>query len=83
MKKKCPCCGFLAIDTNDEVITDICEVCFWQYDWVAHESPEKVIGANGVSLNDARINYRKYGACKKEFADRKLVREPLIDEIVR
>ncbi|MBS5484741.1 MAG: hypothetical protein KHX37_07930 [Eubacterium sp.] len=26
--KRCPCCGYLTLDDTDEVITDICDVCF-------------------------------------------------------
>ena len=79
--KKCPCCGFYTVDSDDEVIVDICDVCFWQYDVVAHEHPEISIGPNGLSLNEARINYKKYGACKKQFANTKFVRRPLDDEL--
>ena len=81
MKKKCPCCGFYTIDSDDEVITDICEVCFWQYDITAHEQHERSIGPNGISLDEAKANYKKYGACKREFADKKFVRKPLNEEL--
>lgn len=30
---RCPVCNYLTIDDSFEVITDICPVCFWQYDW--------------------------------------------------
>ena len=26
--KRCPCCGYLTIDDTNELITDICDVCF-------------------------------------------------------
>ena len=81
MKKKCPCCGFYTIDSDDEVITDICEVCFWQYDITAHEQHERSIGPNGISLDEAKANYKKYGACKREFADQNFVRKPLNEEL--
>ena len=82
MKKiECPCCGNYTIESDDEVIVEICEVCFWQYDLVAQKRPEENIGANGVSLIDARRNYKKYRACKKEFADVGLVREPTFEEL--
>lgn len=81
MRMKCPCCGFYTIDGDDEVIVDICEVCFWQYDVMGHEHLEEIIGPNSVSLNDARGNYIKYGACNKKFADRGFVRKPLADEL--
>ena len=80
MFKKCMCCGFYTIDSDDEVISSICDVCFWQYDIVAQQHPEKSIGPNKISLNEAKNNYRRYGACKKEYVDRKLVREPKNDE---
>jgi hypothetical protein len=81
LRKKCPCCGFYTVDSDDEVIVDICEVCFWQYDVMGHECPEEIIGSNKVSLNDARENYKKYGACKIEYASSKWVREPMSDEM--
>lgn len=80
MKNKCPCCGFYTIENHDEIITDICDVCFWQFDIVAQQHPEKSIEANKISLNEAKGNYKKYGACKKEYADKKLVRKPLNEE---
>ncbi|MCH5259572.1 MAG: hypothetical protein J1F18_07460 [Lachnospiraceae bacterium] len=30
---RCPVCNYLTIDDSFEVITEICPVCFWQYDW--------------------------------------------------
>lgn len=53
MRTKCSCCGFYTIDSDDEVIVDICEVCFWKYDAVGHEHLEEIIGSNSVLLNDA------------------------------
>lgn len=75
-KIKCPCCGYFSIDTDDEVIVDICEICLWQYDEVAQENPNKIIGANKVSLNTARENYLKYGVSKIEYIGKNLNRKP-------
>lgn len=81
MKKiQCPCCGYYTISTEDEIIVDICEVCFWQYDTTAHKYPEKSIGPNSVSLNEARVNYIKYGVSEKRFIDKNLTREPYPEE---
>lgn len=77
----CPCCKNYTIESDDEVIVEICEVCFWQYDIIAHERPDSIIGANGISLNEARNNYLQYGICKKEFVDQGLVRKPFIEEL--
>ena len=73
---KCPCCENYTIESDEEFITEICEICFWQYDLLAHNKPDVNIGANGISLYEARENYKKYGACKKDFADKGLVKNP-------
>lgn len=66
-KINCPCCGYYTIDTNDEIIVDICPVCYWQYDEVCHDNPDVVIGPNKVSLNDARKNYKEYKVSDVDF----------------
>lgn len=76
---KCPCCGNFTIESDDEVIVDICDVCLWQYDVVAHEKPDLNIGANHVSLNRARENYKTFGVCKKGY--NYLVRAPFLTEL--
>ena len=77
--KRCPCCGYLTIDDSDEVITDICKVCYWQYDEVSQNNPRKSIGPNRVSLIQARENYKKFGAIEERFI--KFVRKPNINEL--
>lgn len=77
--KRCPCCGYLTIDDSYEVVTDICEVCFWQYDEVAQEMPDRIIGPNKVSLNMAKNNYKIFGASEERFQKR--VRLPYEYEI--
>jgi len=80
MKRKiCPCCGYYTVESDDEVIVDICDVCFWQYDVVAHNHPDISIGANHISLTEARKNYKLFGACKQRFID--YVRQPLFEEL--
>lgn len=76
--KKCPCCGFLTVDDSKEIITDICDVCFWQYDEVAQKNPDTVIGANKVSLNTARENFKAFGAVEERFIN--IVRKPFKNE---
>ncbi|QNK54691.1 CPCC family cysteine-rich protein [Paenibacillus sp. PAMC21692] len=78
-RQQCPCCDFYTVDSEDEVIVDICDVCFWQYDLIAHELPDKNIGANHISLNQARENYKLFDVCKQEF--RHLVRDPIEEEL--
>lgn len=72
MKKlKCPCCGYYTIDNDgDDIVVDICEVCYWQYDVIAQENPNIAIGPNhGVSLNQARENYKRIGASSIRVKD--------------
>ena len=66
------------ITDKDEPLFDICEVCYWQYDPVAHEKPDTIIGANSVSLNQAKINYKEYGASNLRFIS--YVRKPHWEE---
>jgi len=74
----CPCCDYFTFGSKEEALFEICEVCFWQYDEVAHDMPEINIGANHISLNQARENYRDFGACERKFKDS--VREPYKEE---
>ena len=77
--KQCPCCGYFTIDSDDEVIVDICAVCFWQYDIIAHENPDKAIGPNHeLPLNQAIINFKTFKACDKKFISK--VRDPYPEE---
>ena len=81
MKNKmlpCPCCGNYTI-IDDDLIVDICPVCFWQYDIVAQENPDRIIGPNHVSLNTAKENYKKYGAMSFDY--QKYVRAPFLEEL--
>ncbi len=73
-KMICPCCEHKTI--LDEY--DICPVCFWEYDKSQSERPYSTGGANSVSLNEAKANYARYGACEKRFQDK--VRQPLPEE---
>ena len=66
-------------DKKPYTLYEICRVCFWQYDEVAHDDLNKKSGANGITLNEAIQNYKQYGVCKKEFID--MVRPPLEEEL--
>lgn len=77
-KIKCPCCGYYTIEGDDEVIVDICPICYWQYDAMSHNDINKKSGANGITLKEARQNYKKYKVCKKDL--KRYVRKPLEEE---
>jgi hypothetical protein len=54
-------------------------VCHWQEDAVQSDDPDYEGGANDVSLNEARKNFKKYSVVDPEF--KKYVREPREDEL--
>jgi hypothetical protein len=57
---------------------DICEVCFWEDDPAQFEDPELEIGANSISLREAKENFRAFGAAEERFLDN--VRPPRPEE---
>jgi hypothetical protein len=52
----------------------ICPVCFWEDDAVQFDDPGCAGGANHVSLDQARANFRSFGASSE--ACRGDIREP-------
>ena len=82
MKKiMCPCCGYYTHETEFKAgpLFEICEVCLWQYDEVCHDKPDTMTGANSVTLNQARKNFKRIGV-----KDERLIggeRMPLDDEL--
>lgn len=77
MKYKCPCCGYYTF--NEKPSGDICKVCFWEDDLIQLDNPSYEGGANNVSLNQARKNYKLFGAC--EIYMKQYIRKPLKDEL--
>lgn len=75
----CPCCGYLTIGEQPPGMFEICPVCFWEDDNVQFEDPNYTGGANRVSLNQARENFKLFGAVSREFVGQ--VRKPLPEEI--
>ena len=81
MKKyKCPCCGYYTFESKANGTCDICPVCYWEDDLVALKYPEEdVDGSNGVSLKQAQLNYKEFGACERSCVV--YVRKPKKDEL--
>lgn len=75
----CPCCGFVTLPEPSPGSLEICHVCLWQDDMVGFNDPRSAVGPNAVSLDEARLNYREFGACERRFI--KSVRPPSPDEI--
>lgn len=76
-KYHCPCCKHRTLDDEPGTF-DICPVCYWEDDGIQRDKPNYRGGANDISLNEARENYKKIGAISSEYCD--IVRPPLEDE---
>ena len=79
MKYQCPCCGYYTLPEKPTGTYYICKVCYWEDDNVQYYDPDFKGGANDVSLNQARENYRMFGASDGRFRDK--VRPPLEEEL--
>lgn len=79
LKYKCPCCDFYTFSSKPNGEYDICPVCYWEDDPFQSVNPDQEGMANSVSLNQARINYKKFGACQEDMI--KYVRPPKKDEL--
>ena len=74
----CPCCSHLTLDEAPGGSHAICGVCCWEDDGVQLRDPDYRGGANGMSLNEARKNFRQFGASEKRRLPR--VRLPRREE---
>lgn len=83
MKEKCLCCGYKTLPKNVEQCTAfICPVCFWENDTFMknmHDRLEKSDCNRGLTLEQASYNFKRYGACDKEFIAK--VRKPNKEEM--
>jgi hypothetical protein len=70
---QCPCCHYFTL--GEVASYDICPVCFWEDDGTTSEHG---FSPNGISLEEGRMNYLKYGASKER--DLQYVRPPLVSE---
>ena len=75
---RCVCCGCKTISEPTPGTYEVCPVCGWEDDPVQAEDPDYAGGANEVSLNEARKNYRSFGAISREMI--RYVRPPGPDE---
>ena len=76
VKYACPCCEYLTLSEDPPGTFEICPVCYWEDDGSENEMPtsECAGGPNDVSVDQARSNYQKFGACSKAFLSK--VRKP-------
>jgi len=77
-KYKCFCCGYYTFEENVIINHDICPVCAWENDGIQNFNHTFCGGANEVSLNEARENFKLFDVSNKDYLD--LIRKPREDE---
>lgn len=78
-KHQCPCCGYFTFEKEVDNTFAICDVCYWEDDGVQLDDPNYTGGANTMSLNQARENYKRWGAIEERLIE--YVRPPKEDEL--
>ena len=63
LSKRCIIC--LKYSLNADEVSSICPVCFWEDDG---DGAQSSCGPNGIGVDAARTNYRKYGAVRPDLA---------------
>ncbi len=75
----CPCCGYITIPKGGECTAYICPVCLWEMDAFIRSDEEASDQNHGLTLKEARENYRIYGAVIERL--KQYCREPYPEEI--
>ena len=67
---RCPCCSCKTLHQRGGF--EICPVCFWEDDGQDDYDADIVRGGpnGGLSLTEARANYRRFSACDERSIDR-------------
>lgn len=63
----CPACGYATFAIRGN--WDTCPVCGWKSDPMQEAMPDDPVGANGVSLKQARRNFAETGTCSEDARD--------------
>ena len=67
-KYPCPCCGYKTLPVpKEDAIAYICPVCYWENDVFIKSDDEPSDENGGMTLNQARENYKKFGICEERF----------------
>jgi hypothetical protein len=72
----CPCCCHLTLDEPPPGTYLICDVCGWEDDPVQFDDIDYEVGANRVSLRQAREFYRSIGMSSPERLQKKQLSDP-------
>ena len=57
---RCPCCNFKTLKEKPTGTFQVCPICYWEDDDVQFYNQDYENGANMVSLNQAKENFKKY-----------------------
>lgn len=60
---QCPCCDYFTLPTRGGL--EWCWVCAWRDDGQGLPDVDLLSNPNGITLRDARLNFRKFGACRE------------------
>ena len=64
----CPCCGYRTLPVpQEEAVAYICPVCFWENDVFLQSETEPSVENHGMTLAEARANFRRLGACCEQM----------------
>ena len=63
----CPCCGNITLPYGGAALAYICPICRWEIDLFIQSDDEPSDQNHELTLNQARENYKKFGAVKEEF----------------
>ena len=78
-KYPCPCCGCRTLPVPAaDAIAYICPVCFWENDVFLSREDEPSDENHGMTLREARDNFKQYHACDPRFLQ--FVRAPFKEE---
>ena len=61
-REQCPCCDYVSLPERGD--WSICPICFWEDDWTNVDNLDRESGVNGLTLREARSNFKEFGACK-------------------
>lgn len=75
---RCLCCACFTLGEEPPGTFTVCPVCGWEDDAFQGKHPDFAGGANGVSLNTARRNFRALGASDPRRLQR--TRRPTAEE---
>ena len=66
---QCPCCDYFTLEEPPQK-SDVCPVCFWEDDGEYLDRPDLESSQNnGLTLREARENFRNVGACEVEMVE--------------